>query len=227
MQGERGWRRFAGAILGVLASTALAGCGSSGRMPATGGVAPAEYMARFSGQWTFDDDVSEDPSQVIPPGTAQEAAGGGGGGGVAPPAGGGVGAPGGRRGRRGGRRAPRRAPDTAALRLTFDTFRSIPDVFSLSVSDSTVVTTWAGDREVRLEVAGDGVSRTVGEERVDLSARWEGGLLRIERRVPGGGTVVDLVEALPERPRLLVTRRIEGFPGMQAEVRLAFGRAQG
>lgn len=218
MERGRCGHRIWGALVACLSFAGLVACGSSGAVPQAPGIDPGAYMERFSGQWAFDADVSENPAEIIPPGTARGVRGD-------RPRGGGVGVPG-RRGRR-RRGPPRMGPDSAAMRTTFDTFRSVPDRFSLSVSESTVSTTWAGGRQLRIPVAGDEVEMEVNDHDVGVSAGWDGARLRIERDVPGGGTVVDLIEALPERPRLLVTRRIEGYGGMMAEVRLAFDRLGG
>lgn len=212
---------------GLAAATALlAGalglaCGS-GRAPDTGGVEPATYRQWFSGRWALDEDVSEDPSAVVNPEAVPDRP-------DARPGAGGAGdptIPGGRRGRRRGGAMPR-GPDPEALRATLRAFGRVPAEFSLAVDESAVVTTWLvpqPDEGVRLEIAGDGVTTTVNGQPMDTRVEWEGGRLRIERRVARGATVVDLIQPLPDRDRLLVTRRLTGGAGAPPEVRLAFQR---
>lgn len=217
---RRAFRRLAGPLAIALVAVVLTSCGS-GRQPDTGGVDPGTYMARFSGQWAIDENVSEDPAPAVAA-LAEQLEGledsdqprvGGRRGGA------------GRRGRRG--RPRRSGPDPEALRATLDVFRAVPERFTLNVSDSTVVTTWVGEAEGRMEIAGNGISTTVSEQPTAASVEWDGGRLRIERRVEGarGATVVDLFEAFADRDRLLITRRLRGLGGPTSEpptVRLAY-----
>lgn len=210
-------RRFAGTLAAALAVVGLASC-ASGQRPDTGGVEPARYLARFSGEWALDRNVSADPARALEAHSRQgghDRAWGGGAGGHGP-------------GRHGGGGFPGGGPsDPAALEATFDVFRAVPDRFTLTVTDSLVVTTWAGEREARIPVAGDAIPIS-GRRRpwIEAKARWDGRKLRIERRIDGGGTIVDLVEAIPEGNRLLMTRTVKGVPGAIPEIRLAFDRAE-
>lgn len=209
--------RLTATLSGALVVAALASCGSGGRVPDTGGIEPDRYLARFSGQWTLDRDASDDPDGAVEThgrGGAHGRGSGGRGGGHGPGRHGGGGFPGG-----GG-------PDPVAMEATFEVFRVVPDRFTLAVTDSLVATTLAGEDEARMPVAGDAIPIYIRGERIEAKARWDGRRLRLERRIDGGGTIVDLVESLAEGNRLLVTRTVSGVPGATPEIRLAFDRAE-
>lgn len=97
----------------------------------------------------------------------------------------------------------------------------------MTVTDSLVVTMWAGEREARMPIAGDAIPINVRGRRIEAKAKWDGGRLRLERRIDGGGMIVDLVEPLAEGRRLLVTRTVKGLPGTIPEIRLVFDREGG
>jgi hypothetical protein len=212
-------RRFAGTLTAALALVALASSCASGQRPETGGVEPGTYLARFSGQWTLDRNASDVPARALEAHGQEGGRGGGHGAGHGGGRSGGHGA-GGHRGGGGG------GPDPAALEATFEVFRAVPDHFTLTVTDSLVVTTWAGEREVRMPVAGDAFPISVQGRRIEAKANWDGGRLRLERRIEGGGTIVDLVETLAEGDRLLVIRTVKGVPRTIPEIRLAFDRVR-
>lgn len=207
-------RRLADTLAAALALVALASGCASGQRPETGGMEPGRYLARFSGQWALDRNASEDPARALEAhsqaGTHAGRRGGGGGHGP---------------GRHGGALGGGR-PDPAALEATFDVFRSVPDDFILTVTDSLVVTTWAGQKEARMPVGGDAIPVSVRGPKIEARAEWDGGRLRLERRIEGGGTVVDIVEPLAEGSRLLVIRTVKGASGTIPEVRLVFDRVR-
>lgn len=230
MEHRTGSRRLLDAVAVGVGLLLLTSC-ASGRLPDTQGVDRSAYLARFSGEWTLDDEVSEDPTRVVePPGRGADQAADTAGSDVGRPGVGRTGRgrmPGRRRGRRGARGSS--GPSPAAVRAAIEAFHSVPSRFSLQVSDSAVVTTWIGEREARMEVAGDDASVTVNGQEGHASVEWDGGRLRIEHWLQGGGplVIVDVIRALPDRDRLLVTRRIEGLSGRAPEVRLAYDLIEG
>lgn len=208
-------RHFAGTLTTALAWVALASSCASGQRPDTGGVEPGRYLARFSGQWALDRKASDDPARALEAHAREAPHGGGRRGGVG----------GHRPGRHGGGGGGR--PDPAALEATFELFRAVPDRFTLTVTDSLVVTTWAGENEARMPLAGDAIPISVRGRRIEAKAKWDGAKLRLERRIDGGGgTIVDFVEALAEGSRLLVIRAVKSVPASIPEIRLVFDRAQ-
>lgn len=205
----------------ALVLVGLASC-ASGRQPDTGGVDPGTYLGRFSGEWTLDRDASDDPARELETHRREGAHDGGSGGGA-----GGHGP-----GRHGGGILGGGGPDPSVMEATIDVFQAVPDRFALTVTDSLVITTWGGEGEARIPIAGDAVPLDArarlraGLPEIEAKARWDGGRLRLERRIDGGGTIVDLLEPTAEGDRLLVTRTVDGVRGAIPEITLAFDRAQ-
>lgn len=230
-------RRFAGTVTTAALGVVLLASGELfGQYPDTGGVELGQYLAQFSGQWVLDRDASDDPARALEAHGregAHDGGRGGGGGGHGPGGHGGGGAGHGSGGHGGGGLLGRLwaligggGPDPAALEATLDVFRTVPDRFTLTVTDSLVVTTWAGEREARMPVAGNAIPMSVQGRRIEVKAKWDGGKLEIERRIDGGGRIVDLVEAVAEGNHLLVIRTVKGVPGAIPEIRLVFDRAE-
>jgi hypothetical protein len=223
-------RRFAGTLTATaLGIVALVSCAAAQR-PATGGIELGTYLARFSGQWTLDRDASDDPARAIEATVGEGTPDGErGGGGHAPGHGGGQGGGAGGHGRDGhgtGGVLGAGRPNPDALEATFEVFRAVPDRFTLTVTDALSMTTWAGVREARIPIAGAAIPVTVQGRQIEVRAKWDGGKLQIERRIDGGGKVIDLVEGVPRGDRLIVRRTIRGVPGATPEIRLVFDRAE-
>lgn len=216
-------RRMAGLLGAVTSVVVLAGCGGgAASLPETGGVDPATYMSHFSGRWILSPETSDDLSSIPQP-PPEDA-------GPDVPPEGSVMRPGGRRGRPGARGARPGSimgaeAELEAARVTLRALRIFPETFYMEVGDSAVVTTWVGQDELRIPENGDPVEARVGDQQVEASAGWEGGVLQVKLAVRRGRTIVDRIEPVPEANRLLVVRTLDGFSGQVPDLRLAFNRA--
>lgn len=131
--------------------------------------------------------------------------------------------PGGRRQRlRGGMDPQRVEAQRAMMRIAL----ARPTRVTLELDDSTFVVTQSPGGRAAMPMDGEEVELGRTEWPTKVRVKWDDRMPRLERAFEGGGKVVDHFE-LVSRDRLLLTRRIEGGPGGDIEVRYAFDRTSG
>lgn len=206
------WRTVGSACL------AVAACGGGG--PGVEGPEALLLFAQYSGTWVLDT-LSSDPPPRLPE------AGSGARGGRGDPFGGGGGRPGAPPpdvdGRRGGGGGPSGPPNMAAMRATLELASHRATRLQLELTDSVFAVAERRGRETRVPMNGDEVDLDATEPTVRAKVSWDDRRPRLERRVDGGGRVVDRYETLgPDR--LLIIREFDGGPSGAAVIRLVYER---
>lgn len=186
MRHSRPSRRLTLLAAGLL----LAGCGGG---PDMGSLSPADFFARFSGEWRTDSEAVDraremlrsrdrDPSPLILPGQSGGMAGG----------------------RSGGGR-PRVDPSTRRLAMQMAT--TFPERLTLLVRD-TAVTVVGLHRSALVLPFGEDVKLRLGAAELRARAKWDGSVLVVERRV-GLAAVVDRFEPVGHGHQLILTRELQ------------------
>ncbi len=234
-------RLGARSAIAVLVSTlSVLACGGGG--PGVSGPEAQTLFADYSGSWILDEAVSD--SVRTGPAGGRQGRGGADGrdpfGGTPDPfggasgRGGGGGPPGGMSGGGGGRGGPgggmrpggRGASDPEAMeamRHTLAAARQRPDRITLELDDSTFAVAQSPGGRTSVPIMGDEVELNRTAWPVIAKVEWDDGRPRLEREFENGGRIVDSFE-LVSRTRLIVTRKVEGGPGGDLELRFVYGR---
>jgi len=108
-------------------------------------------------------------------------------------------------------------------RHTMAAARQRPDRITLELNDSLFSVAQSPGGRAAVPTNGDEVelSRTAWPTRAKVE--WGDGIPQVKRTFENGGTIVDHFE-LVSRTRLLLTRRVEGGPGDDIELRFVYQR---
>jgi len=211
--------------ISLFIAVALSACASGGGPGLVGNEAEAFYQ-RWNGSWTLDEEVSDDPSEVLAelrggPTRSGEGAGGGsagrGGRSGGGRSGGGRGGQGGRGGGAAGGVGERTPPPIAQIRAILGTR---PATITLELGDSLFTMIEARRRAQTLPMNGDSVEPD-GPNRPEAKVTWSGTKPTVEREWEGW-RVRDELELLTD-DRLLMTRKINAG-NRRVEIRLVFDR---
>lgn len=179
--------------LAILAAAfLLAGCGGG---PAMGDLSPADFYARFSGDWHTDADAIARARETLRNARSTRTPF------AAPGAGGG--AMMGGRGRRSGG-AQRLDPDTRRRAMEMAT--GFPERLTLLVRDSAATVVGLHTSALVLPF-GKTVKVRLGGTDMKVRARWDGAVLVVEREL-GLAAVVDRIEPVGDGSEMILTREL-------------------
>ena len=226
-------------LLALFACIATVACGGGG--PGVSGPEAQTLFADYSASWVLDEASSDSVPQRIgaPPGGEGRSGGGGRdpfGGGGDPFAGGSTGGrpTGGMSGRGGGggRGGPGGGPNGRGTmdpermegqRHTMTAARRRPDRLTLELNDTVLSFAQSPGGRAAVPTNGDEVELSRSGWPTKAKVEWDDGMPQLKRAFENGGTIVDHFE-LVSRTRLLLTRRVEGGPGDDIELRFVYQR---
>lgn len=228
-------------LLALPLALAAAACG--GGPQHIGEITPA-VRSLVSGTWKYDAQDSDDPAKaLIPEGRAEGRRGGkagdgdgdwdggrtGGGtpgrGGAYPPDGDDMGRPG-MGGRPGSRFMGRRRGDPKARHDLHTMAVTIPTRLDLSLTDSLVTVTYAGQEPLALPFGEDVEHQLPDSVALQARAEWDTGRLVIIRSVKDGGSITETYMPSVDGKRLTVDVEVDGLGPGGAEFQRVFLREE-